>query len=359
NVFRAASSKRPTVRNESRAMRINRLTRDCVRLKSTATAKMTMLARIIRLLADGAVVAVLAAGLIGHLARDRIVAIAALTYLPLVPISAAALLYDLIRRGRTTGSHQPYRLAGLSGLSLAWALSGMWGWHTAPAPAQPRPPVRAILQNVWWGGGWDRSPETWKETYDGLMAENADVLFLAEAPERPWFVPLADKAGWSFALAEHDPVEATWFRLVIMSRWPHRTMQTKRFPRGAGLVVHIDRPKAPFVVMMVDGRSWPTRDRAQDLAAVWRFIAEHNTKTPIDIIAGDFNAPARSVGFDAFREQYWLLNETCGTWRGTWPRSLPLVDVDQVWIRKGWTAEDCRFRSTPHTDHIGLSATFR
>jgi len=73
--------------------------------------------------------------------------------------------------------------------------------------------------------------------------------------------------------------------------------------------------------------------------------------TPI-ILAGDFNAPAGDAVFrllgprlrDAFAE-------AGRGWANTWPSSLPLVRIDQVWISKEWRAVNVTARQAGPSDH--------
>ena len=58
------------------------------------------LIRVVRLNIALGLVAVIVAGIVGQIVRDRSAAIAILFYLPLLPASLAAVVFDLARRGR-------------------------------------------------------------------------------------------------------------------------------------------------------------------------------------------------------------------------------------------------------------------
>ncbi len=50
-----------------------------------------------------------------------------------------------------------------------------------------------------------------------------------------------------------------------------------------------------------------------------------------DVVAGDFNTPSRSIGFDALTAQgYTLASRAASGWRGTFPAWLPVYDIDHV-----------------------------
>jgi endonuclease/exonuclease/phosphatase family metal-dependent hydrolase len=77
-------------------------------------------------------------------------------------------------------------------------------------------------------------------------------------------------------------------------------------------------------------------------------------RRPFDIVAGDFNTPSRSLGFDAFAAQgYALASRSAGGWRGTFPARLPIYDVDHVWISPAGRVGQCTLFNVPFTDHRG------
>ena len=107
--------------------------------------------------------------------------------------------------------------------------------------------------------------------------------------------------------------------------------------------------------LVVDGRSNPFRSRLPFL----RGIAEicHTAATvghPFDAIAGDFNTPDRSIGFDAMTSQrYTLASRSAAGWRGTFPSWLPIYDIDHVWLRPGLRMRSCTLFAGPASDHRG------
>src|SRR5262249_61729444 len=82
---------------------------------------------------------------------------------------------------------------------------------------------------------------------------------------------------------------------------------------------------------------------------------------PIDLLAGAFNTPGRSVGFDAFAEVaggYRLASQAQRGWRGTFPAELPLLDIDHVWVRRGLPICDAELFTNRATDHRSQGVRF-
>lgn len=79
------------------------------------------------------------------------------------------------------------------------------------------------------------------------------------------------------------------------------------------------------------------------------------------VLAGDFNTPAESIFFDAYRQQYVDAFEAAGRGpRETWPLGLPLLCLDYVWVGKDWEVTEARklYRLTG-SDHAALLVTLR
>jgi endonuclease/exonuclease/phosphatase (EEP) superfamily protein YafD len=133
-----------------------------------------------------------------------------------------------------------------------------------------------------------------------------------------------------------------------MSRWPMSDAAEITFPNGAGYAVTIELPGDSLRVLAVDGMSSPMISRTPLLDAVAKRAAD------VDIIAGDFNAVSRSVGFDAIRSAgFALASRTARGWRGTYPAKLPLYDIDHVWVGAPYVPGGCDMLDSPGTNHRG------
>jgi endonuclease/exonuclease/phosphatase family metal-dependent hydrolase len=114
-------------------------------------------------------------------------------------------------------------------------------------------------------------------------------------------------------------------------------------------------------VVVVDGDSNVLRSRTPMLRDVIRACADSAAAgEPIDLIAGDFNAVGRSVGFDEFpRAGFTNASAQSPGWRPTWPAWLPLYDIDHVWVGRGWVVESYEQFTNLSTDHRAQFARLR
>jgi hypothetical protein len=120
-------------------------------------------------------------------------------------------------------------------------------------------------------------------------------------------------------------------------------------------------PGGDVRVLVVDGESHPWHDRTPRLRAVAQICrdAERSGK-PIDLIAGDFNAVGRSIGFETIADAGFTSAGASGDgWRATWPSMLPLYDIDHVWTGRTWSLLGVRRITNLVTDHRGSSPASR
>ncbi len=76
---------------------------------------------------------------------------------------------------------------------------------------------------------------------------------------------------------------------------------------------------------------WPPLPRDALLSEIHRTAAGH----PRTIIAGDFNTPLDSAGFDAWRDTLHHGFADCAAWSGpleTWGFGMPLLAIDHIWM---------------------------
>lgn len=62
-------------------------------------------------------------------------------------------------------------------------------------------------------------------------------------------------------------------------------------------------------------------------------VIEYATKNNIDVILGDFNTPYESVHFEKFKNNYTSFRAYQNGFTATWPIGLPLLELDQIWLR--------------------------
>lgn len=286
----------------------------------------------------------------GVLLRDRWVWSQVLWFIPIVPIGAAVLLMDLARRGRALRPRFLLSIAALA--TIAFGIVRMIGGSPISV-AGDAPSIRILHWNVLWGV----LPKVWPTIASDIRAQEPDIVVLSESANR-WQVAdeLAAHGIEHFVIRENEPRERYTWRLVVASRWPVEFESLDDIPTGKAMRVRVDAPGKPIRILLVDGGSHPLEARRPRIEAVAK-IAERCELVgiPIDVIAGDFNTPASSVGFDLLRASNWSFAEdSSGTWRGTfrWPW-FPAWDIDHVIVSPGWAVRKSVFTTHEWLDHRG------
>ena len=292
--------------------------------------------------------------LVGHLVRDRTVWLAALMYLPLLPLGILMLLLSVVPR------RQPWRrrLPGILGLvAVVLSVASMTGGrpHSRGTSTDTRA-LTVLHWNVWWGGRGD-TPEAWEAITSDIAGRTPDVVVLSEAPPAGKVEQLRTRLGpeWSAATWESAPGARYRFHLVVLSRWPVRVDARQDITDGKAMVASVATDDGPLRVLAVDGMSnWylPRTPRLRDVARIGD--SARQSGRPIDVIAGDFNCVSRSIGFDAIEQGgYALASRASGEWRGTWPVILPIYDLDHVWVRRERPVVSCDLFGSAYADHRG------
>jgi endonuclease/exonuclease/phosphatase family metal-dependent hydrolase len=310
----------------------------------------------LRWLVAPAISVILVAGVVGQLVRDRNSALAVLMYLPIVPVGAMAVVVDLGRSGRALSRGRfLLTILGFSSIGVGVFATPMVGIGAIQKGSGGNWSVKVLQWNVQWGGGLFRTPETWREQRAEIVRYDADLVILSEPPEATWFDLLLKDSGpkASYVKSESGPGSPHWFRMAVVSQWPLQLEQTIDFPGGHGMSVAADLQGKTFRMLVVDGVSDPFRSRLPFLGAVADLLEhERSAGRPYDLIAGDFNTPARSVGFDNWSLiGYQLASRLARGWRGTFPSWLPLYDIDHVWVRPGRLVWSCEIVPGVRSDH--------
>jgi endonuclease/exonuclease/phosphatase family metal-dependent hydrolase len=298
--------------------------------------------RVLRLAALASTI-VFALALVGYVVRDRARWLALLMYLPMMIVALVTIFTQLaaLERGRWKRRLIVTIAAGIAG---AFALRDMYGSESIPSQVASGP---RILQ---WNVQWGRDATGWTETVGQIEGMEPDIIVLSEAPPDEKLEALRARLGgeWAFTVSRNKRVARYWYAIAVMSRWPMSEAHDVPLPNGAAHAVTIATPHWPTRVLAVDGMSDPKILRRAFLESV----AQHGGDA--DIIAGDFNAVARSVGFDAIRSQGFALASRAGSgWRGTYPAKLPLYDVDHVWLGRRYIPVACDMLDSPGTNHRG------
>ena len=104
-------------------------------------------------------------------------------------------------------------------------------------------------------------------------------------------------------------------------------------------------------VFVVDIASNPFISRRNAISALSEMIDSHGGE-PL-LIMGDFNIPTDSVFLDRLRRSCVNAFEVAGNGNSaTWPSPVPVLSLDQVWIRGPLNAVSCRHLSNSQSDHL-------
>jgi endonuclease/exonuclease/phosphatase (EEP) superfamily protein YafD len=295
-------------------------------------------------------------GAVGQIVRDRNVVLALMMYIPLLPVGVGAVVLDLARRGRSVPR---MRFA----LGIAGAAAAIWGaaLMTGTRDPEPAPPgsteISLLHWNVMWGGD---DPKKWRETAGEIVRRNPDLVVLSEAPPDDLVVEALSRTGqpWQAVYITNPPGSRYWYNPFVCSRGPLKLERRVDIRNGAAMSVLAEVRGRTLRLLVVDGKSDPRILRTpmlHDIAAACDEAARRGQ--PFDVIAGDFNATGRSIGFDAVAGAggvgYRRSAEYCGGWRATWPFPVPLYDIDHVWVRNGPGVLGCELLSSRRTDHRG------
>ena len=300
--------------------------------------------------------AVIIAGLAGQMIRDRSPATAILMYLPLLPASLAAMAVDVAFGGRALlRARFLLTLLGLVGGTCA--VLPMIGSGTIGKYELADTEVTLLHWNVLWGGGPVRSERSWAAQRAEIMEWDPDIMVLSESPPADWLKQLIGEIGpgANVARIDHDRRSPYWFRLGVCSRWPIQVEKRMTLPGGVAMSVTADVRGRTIRLLVVDGQSNPFQSRLPFLAAIDKICREAaEAGHPFDAVAGDFNTPSRSIGFDRLINQgYTLASRSASGWRGTFPSWLPIYDIDHVWLGPGLRLRSCTLFNGPASDHRG------
>jgi endonuclease/exonuclease/phosphatase family metal-dependent hydrolase len=309
--------------------------------------------------AAAALTVAIVAGLLGQWIRDRSVLSAILMYLPLLPVGVAAVVLDLGLGGRALRRPR-FALTVVGTVAISAAAIPMVGSGVPSQSRASESEITILHWNVQWGGGLFRSQQTWAAQRSEILSRDPDIVILSEAPRQGWVKQLVSDLGTGADCVgiQHDPGSRYWFGLVVCSRWPLRLEERHAFPAGVGMSVTAEVRGRPIRILAVDGQSNPFRSRLPFLQAIseaCRAAAEDGR--PFDIVAGDFNTPSRSLGFDDLVGQgYQFASQAARGWRATFPAWLPVYDIDHVLVGHGRRASWCTLFNGPATDHRGQVA---
>jgi endonuclease/exonuclease/phosphatase family metal-dependent hydrolase len=341
------------------------------------------LTRIARLVFPIGLIGLIGTGLLGFVMRGPNVLLTLPLYIPLPPLGALSLFWGVrkaIAGHRIRALHSAQILCGL----VALGTSGSWmighGPDTSSVPLddasagsanRPTDAIPNVLDrgmtvlhwNVQWGGSLAALTGGWPAIVDRIVELAPDILILSESPGEDQLSALIRELGngWFVGRYEQENVRSDyWYRMIVIARWPVREEARLAVRNGAAVECVVERPNRSIRILAVDGKSQLTIDRTPFLHDVARICdsAAREGRT-IDVVAGDFNALSRSIGFDAIASAgagYRLASRFATGWRATWPSILPQYDIDHIWVRQAIPILSCSLFTEFATDHRGQIA---
>jgi vancomycin resistance protein VanJ len=301
-------------------------------------------------------------GVIGQLLRDRNLLLALLMYVPIAPLGLVAILFDLAGRGRALRPRFMLTVIGSAGVLVGTI--PMLGTKPSDAAVAGGDPLTLLHWNMQSGGRWAAQPR-WERAAEQILSRQPDLIVLSEAPPDHWLFHSLHKNGRGYKTVHisNQPDSRYWYKPLVCSRWPMVMEGQVPVRNGVAMAVAVRVRGRPLRLLVVDGVSQVTVLRTpflQDIARACDAAAKEGR--PFDVVVGDFNAPGRSVGFDAVRSAaggYKRASDYSGGWRGTWPVPLPVYDIDHVFTRSDAAVTGCEMFSSLRldTDHRGQFVT--
>ena len=327
------------------------------------TSRWWVVIDVTRRLITGGLLALIAFGVLGQVVRDQSAAWGVLMYLPLPLIGAAAVGFDWVSRGRGLSRYRwRFALTMLGLMTVLGSSVRLVGWGQASTGVTKLPAARGTVEvlhwNVIWGGGRRRSPERWDSIRRTIQAQGADIVVLSEAPPDDWLAALVADLGptGSRVHIENEPGASYWYRLAVCSARPLRPLRRATLRGGVAMSVEAETERGVLRLLVVDGQSHPLLWRTPFLLDVAHLCAEAiQAGRPYDLVVGDFNSLAESIGCDALAaEGYALASQVTLTWRGTFPSWMPVYDIDHVWVHRDRLAGlEVRLFTNLASDHRG------
>lgn len=198
---------------------------------------------------------------------------------------------------------------------------------------------------------WNTGRNLWKmpRAWPALVEPETRLVVLIEAG------PFPDDS-WSRFTATHP--DFTWKHLEggIVVGVKGKLFDTTAFGDAGRFRCHRVRAEiegTSYSVLAIDIPSQPWLLRQPYLDRI-RSVAENERC----LILGDFNTPPDARGFDAWRENLTLANDSGRKgFEETWLHGLPLLTLDQLWLSRDLRNLSTTSKPTLRSDHVRM--TFR
>ena len=228
-------------------------------------------------------------------------------------------------------------------------------WVLAIAPALPGFPGTAadsdlvvVSQNVRAQSGGAAASAT------ALASTGADVIALVELDGD-------SLAAAQDVLAAEYPHTYAVGTVAVWSRYPLTDVEPLTLGLGwkRALRVEVQAPTAPVAVYVLHAAS-VRPGHQQDRDTMLSGLAAQVAADPADalIAVGDFNAPSTDPSLSALRSEADWVRPTDGTLGLTWPAGVPMVRIDQVFVR-GLDVVTSTTMHAGNSDHLATATRVR
>jgi hypothetical protein len=209
---------------------------------------------------------------------------------------------------------------------LSWTFGTDWGLFRS------KPIATTDFVLVHWNATWPGKGMDLPMAYRAIESTNADMVVVTEPGTFGW-----GPAGQAFVAGWPHVIRSTG--LVLLSRYPLLEVVPILDSEQVSLVkarVRIDGVERS--IWIVDLPSDPRRSRKQVFKKLLAGADAKGLSAP-DIVVGDFNVTRHShalaSAFPGYRNAF---DESGSGWSGTYPRTWPLWQIDQVLIGPGLSA---------------------
>ncbi|WP_390881414.1 endonuclease/exonuclease/phosphatase family protein [Thalassoroseus pseudoceratinae] len=270
--------------------------------------------------------------------QDRIPRLAVVYYMtPLIMLAVGYLGVAVVYWFRRKRRRATWALV-FAVLCSGWWLNSCVFLH---ASSDATPKMSALLWNT------QRGAHSWLKIAEFIRAHDAPIIGLVEAApiitnhHEFWNREFDDRTVVTF---DHQMVVMTQGEVIA-------TEQGVLHPGSFFGRVDLRLHSKTLTVFIVDikSKAWGTH-RANALNALKDRIASV-TENPV-MVLGDFNTPTDSAFFDTWRPSMRNAFEESGRGQSaTWPRPLPVLSLDQIWLAGDIHSLTTRHLTSPYSDH--------
>ena len=226
---------------------------------------------------------------------------------------------------------------------LLWVVTTQALRRELPGATQHGPRV------FFWNIGHTRSVPA--ALHERITELDPDAVVLAESEG-------LGAAGFSELTAKHTGFQAAELQdgVACMVRGSFAPPASRQIsPRAWVNVVNatFTRFSGEWRLCLSDIDPWPPLPRDALLSEVIKDAADH----PRTIIAGDFNTPLDSAGFDSWRARLNHGFADCRAWSGpleTWGFGMPLLAIDHIWMSSDLVPVAAQKGASLASDHSWL-----